>query len=51
MVSDLVVVQILLVTLGIVGGYAGLKRRRIHVQMADVTPTPVGDSPLPVSSN
>jgi len=41
MVSDLIVVPVLAVTLGVVGLYTGWKRWRIHGQIAAVTPTPV----------
>lgn len=47
MVSDLIVLPALLVTLGIVGMYKGWKRRHVHAQMTDVTPTPVGELSSP----
>lgn len=41
MVSDLIVVPVLLLTLGVVGLYTGWKRRKIYAQLAATAPTPV----------
>lgn len=48
MVSDLVVVPVLFVTLGLAGVYTGWKRRRVHARMAAVAPTPVRELASPV---